>query len=180
VTYDDDKQWVEYHDTAKDTGGPTNNPLKVEVVVLSFSILPYSSIPFKSSMNRSMMLSKAAVSLLVWSSVVSAWAPRHMLSHARHVRYSGGRILATQLHSSTLSAISTEVIGTEQTESFRLSFKESAKSISPWHDIPFKNADGTYNMVRQITSPSFRWHAAELIFCLYLCIENDRSWKSPK
>jgi hypothetical protein len=94
-----------------------------------------------------MMLSKAAVSLLVWSSVVSAWAPRHLLSPARHMRYSG-RILATQLHSSTLSAISTEVVGTEQTESFRLSFKESSKSISPWHDIPMKNADGTYNMVR--------------------------------
>lgn len=108
----------------------------------------------KSSMKCSMMLSKAAVSLFVWSSVVSAWAPRHLLSQARHVRYSG-RILATQLHSSTLSAISTEVLGTEQTESFRLSFKESSKSISPWHDIPVKNADGTYNMVSQITNSAF-------------------------
>jgi hypothetical protein len=102
-----------------------------------------------------MMLSKAAVSCLWFSRVVvTAWAPRQLLlrttststtsTYQRNIAI--GRGLATQLHA--VATISTEVMGTEQTESFRLSFQENSSKISPWHDIPMKNKDGTYNMVR--------------------------------
>ena len=124
-------------------------------------------------MNRIMMLTKAVISLFALSThVVAAWAPRHLSSsttttttisrvistssfhkfqsYNHHRR--NGIITATQFHSvsvTTPSSISTEIIGTENTESFRLSFKDgSTTSISPWHNIPMKNDDGTYNMVR--------------------------------
>jgi hypothetical protein len=64
-------------------------------------------------------------------------------------------VYATQLHSTTTSSssIATEVIGSEGTESFRLSFKDTSasKTISPWHEISMKNDDGSYNMVRKTT-----------------------------
>lgn len=118
-----------------------------------------------------MMISKAAFTLFAISNVVSAWAPpvrRHVVSSIlRQHRgttnsiYYGknqyGSILATQLHStstvSSTSSVSTEVVGAEGTESFRLLFKDAAATaVSPWHNIPMKNEDGTYNMVRFLSS----------------------------
>jgi hypothetical protein len=109
-----------------------------------------------------MMISKAAFTLFALSNVVTAWAParRHISSsillqqvnrgssiYFRSNRYG---LIATQLHSSTVStsSISTEVAGAEGTESFRLLFKDGENTVSPWHNIPMKNDDGTYNMVR--------------------------------
>jgi hypothetical protein len=71
-----------------------------------------------------------------------------------HKKSNHNFLFATQLHSTSSTAnsnsITSEVIGTENTESFRLSFKDttSSSTISPWHDISMKNDDGTYNMVR--------------------------------
>lgn len=108
-----------------------------------------------------MMISKAAFTLFALSNVVTAWAParRHVsssilqqVSRGNTIYYSNNKynLIATQLHSTTVStsSISTEVIGEEGTESFRLLFKDSANTVSPWHNIPMKNDDGTYNMVR--------------------------------
>jgi hypothetical protein len=69
----------------------------------------------------------------------------------RRAFYNKASSSSSVLSSSTVSIsdVSTESSGKEQTESFRLFFKDTSKStISPWHDIPFKNDDGTYNMVR--------------------------------
>jgi inorganic pyrophosphatase len=59
--------------------------------------------------------------------------------------YVGSRSLAA----AALHAVSTEQSGEAQTESFRLNFKESDATISPWHDIPLKGDKG-YNMVVEI------------------------------
>mmetsp|Transcript_17065 Transcript_17065/g.20487 ORF Transcript_17065/g.20487 Transcript_17065/m.20487 type:complete len:276 (-) Transcript_17065:46-873(-) len=48
-----------------------------------------------------------------------------------------------------LFSVSTEVVGEEATESFRLKFKGEDGDISPWHDIPYKAGDG-YNMLVEI------------------------------
>jgi len=93
-----------------------------------------------------MKFAKSALSLLLLSRATSAWttAAARGPSGARN-------LLATQLfHSAATdsSSYSTAVVGEEKTESFRLAFKEGNSKISPWHDIPLKNADGSYNMVR--------------------------------
>ena len=95
-----------------------------------------------------MKFAKSALSLLLLSRAASAWT-----SAAARPRFvSRNNILATQFHASSSAvtdSYSTEVVGKEKTESFRLAFKEAAgATISPWHDIPLKNADGSYNMVR--------------------------------
>lgn len=97
-----------------------------------------------------MKFTQAALSLLFLSNAVSAWVPRTSLPLTRH-------LAATQLfHSSTSASsaagVSTEVVGTAKTESFRLAFSDGAtnKAESPWHDIPLKNDNGTYNMVREL------------------------------
>ena len=111
-----------------------------------------------------MMISKAALTFFALTNVVTAWAParRHVSSsllrvnRARSIYYGNSNnnnkygFVATQLHSTTVStsSVSTEVVGTEGTESFRLLFKDAANTVSPWHNIPMKNDDGTYNMVR--------------------------------
>jgi hypothetical protein len=83
--------------------------------------------------------SAALTLLLVASHSASAWTTRSSASTFQ-------RIAAVQLHS---AAITTEQTGETATESYCLQFKgEGAASISPWHDIPLKNADGSYNMVR--------------------------------
>lgn len=82
-----------------------------------------------------MIFAKYALPLMFLSKAISAWAPRSLPLTRNY-------LLATQFH-----AVATEVVGTEKTESFRLAFKDGSKPLSPWHDIPLQNADGTYNMV---------------------------------
>ena len=90
-----------------------------------------------------MKFTQAALSLLFLSNAVSAWVPRTSVPLTRH-------LLATQFHASTsaASSVSTEVVGTAKTESFRIAFSDGSKAVSPWHDIALKNDDGTFNMVR--------------------------------
>jgi hypothetical protein len=97
-----------------------------------------------------MRFSQAVLSLLLVSQhVAAAWVPASAAGRARLATTTRRFLLASQLHSTTLASVETAVVGTEQTESFRLAFQEQGKSLSPWHDIPLKNDNGTYNMVRQ-------------------------------
>lgn len=83
-----------------------------------------------------MKFTKAALAVLFVTSQATAFTSRTVLP----------RRAVMALHSAVAS-YSTEVKGEEGTESFRLAFNEESKAISPWHDIPLKNADGSYNMV---------------------------------
>ena len=87
-----------------------------------------------------MKFTRAAMTLLLFAGQASAWTTA--------ARPLSRRVLATQFHSTTTS-IATEIQGKEDTESFRLKFKEGDKTLSPWHDITLKNDDGSYNMVRE-------------------------------
>lgn len=84
-----------------------------------------------------MQFTKSALSLLLLASRATAWTA-HGLPR--------GRFLITHLNA--VAGISTDVIGQEKTESFRLQFKEGEKTLSPWHDIELSNEDGSFNMVR--------------------------------
>ena len=83
-----------------------------------------------------MKFTKAALAVLFVSSQASAWTSRHVAQRRA--------ALALQ---SAVAGYSTEVKGDAGTESFRLAFADESKAISPWHDIPLKNDDGSYNMV---------------------------------
>jgi len=37
---------------------------------------------------------------------------------------------------------------------YRIFFKEDGKTVSPWHDIPLRNADGTFNAIIEIPKES--------------------------
>jgi inorganic pyrophosphatase len=94
-----------------------------------------------------MKVTQTAVTLLFLSAQANAWTSAACRSLPR-TRF----LAAAHLHSTTSSttAISTEVVGEEATESFRLKFKDADKTLSPWHDITLKNDDGSYNMVVEI------------------------------
>ena len=86
-----------------------------------------------------MKFSKAALSVLFVTSQASAWT-----TASRQIVHRRAAAFALQ---SAVAGYSTDIKGEEGTESFRLGFAEESKAISPWHDIPLKNDDGSYNMV---------------------------------
>lgn len=51
--------------------------------------------------------------------------------------------------STVLNAITSSTSGEPVTESFRINFEDSGKTISPWHDIPLKNGE-LFNFVNEI------------------------------
>lgn len=97
--------------------------------------------PFHSSitfhLSATMQFSKAALSLFLLARSSSAFTcagkiPRHGLAPLRAV---------------STDTFATESLGEEKTDSFRVQFKDGSDAISPWHDIPLSNDDGSYNMV---------------------------------
>lgn len=84
-----------------------------------------------------MKFTKSALSLLFLATKATAWTTTaHGLPRGRFL-----------VHLNAVAGISTDVVGQEKTESFRLKFKEGDKTLSPWHDIDLSNEDGSYNMV---------------------------------
>jgi len=68
----------------------------------------------------------------------SAFSTSPIFAHRRYIA------------ASALNAFSTEQSGETATESFRLNFKGTDGTVSPWHDIPLEGSDGSYNMVVEI------------------------------
>lgn len=88
-------------------------------------------------------LNASILSLLTFSArnVAAFSAPRSAAFHVSHQR----TYAAAALFSATI-----EETGETATESFRVNFKTEGKAISPWHDIPLTEGDGSYNMVVEI------------------------------
>jgi inorganic pyrophosphatase len=93
-----------------------------------------------------MKFTKSALTFLFLASRVSAWTAAGRLPLRTR------SALAFYATAASSSDVTTEIQGQEKTESFRLVFKTSGKDtkVSPWHDIPLQNGDGTYNMVVEI------------------------------
>ena len=51
---------------------------------------------------------------------------------------------------SSLSAVTTTVVGEPGTDTYRLTFQSDGKDISPWHDLPLGGTNGVYNMLTEI------------------------------
>jgi inorganic pyrophosphatase len=91
-----------------------------------------------------MKLTFAPLALLAAAPSTLAWtAGRAAPSLAR-------TSLARTPFAAALYSVSTEVVGEEATESFRLAFKGEDGAISPWHDIPLKGSGDSYNMLVEI------------------------------
>lgn len=117
--------------------GPSSvvHPTFVSAVVVAPTLSACLSSTLGSNF-LTMKFTKSALALLFVTSQASAWTSRQLV-HRR----------AALALNSAVAGYSTDVKGEEGTESFRLAFSEDSKSISPWHDIPLKNEDGSYNMV---------------------------------
>jgi hypothetical protein len=90
-----------------------------------------------------MKFSSVALASVLICGPTSAWTANHAPSRWLASTSSS----STSLSSTASSSIVTEVVGEKQTESFRLAFKDGESALSPWHDIPLQNDDGSYNMV---------------------------------
>lgn len=53
-------------------------------------------------------------------------------------------------HPMLLRGYSSSTSGSAGTTEFRINFQEGDKTISPWHDIPYKSNDGHYHFVNEI------------------------------
>lgn len=66
-------------------------------------------------------------------------------------RASSTRVSKNNVWRRQFAMISNEARGAAATEEYRIFFKDdSGKEISPWHDIPLSNEDGTYNFLNEI------------------------------
>ena len=52
-------------------------------------------------------------------------------------------------------AYRTKIVGEPKTFDFRVFVEEDGKTVSPWHEIPLKNADGSYNFFCEIPKVRF-------------------------
>jgi hypothetical protein len=96
-----------------------------------------------------MKFSSVALASVLICGPTSAWTANHVPSRwllaTQHLHSKPSS--STSLSSTASSSIVTEVVGEHKTESFRLAFKDGDSALSPWHDIPLQNDDGSYNMV---------------------------------
>ena len=65
------------------------------------------------------------------------------------------KFIKAQIPSGEIARIRTETSGTASTLAYRVNFTSEKPDgtrvrISPWHDIPLRNADGTLNFVCEI------------------------------
>ena len=58
--------------------------------------------------------------------------------------------MRAHLASPVVGRIHSEASGEPGSPEWRLNFFSGAEPISPWHDIPYKNEDGSYNVVIEI------------------------------
>jgi len=60
------------------------------------------------------------------------------------------KVLQSRLKDPNVSQISTITEGEATSRRFRVHFENNGTRLSPWHDIPLKNPDGSYNFICEI------------------------------
>mmetsp|Transcript_806 Transcript_806/g.1030 ORF Transcript_806/g.1030 Transcript_806/m.1030 type:complete len:292 (+) Transcript_806:150-1025(+) len=100
-----------------------------------------------SSIVMSLLVALVAPSRVAFGFLHSARPVAFKVNHA--ALYRAPLAMSSAVAAPAMS-ISSEVVGEEGTESYRLAFKKDGSAISPWHDIPYKVEDGVYNMVNEI------------------------------
>eukprot|EP00976_Prorocentrum_cordatum_P098757 1191551-Prorocentrum_minimum.AAC.2 len=80
---------------------------------------------------------------------------------AQRASFVGARVQAKTVHRATLAtrAVTSAAYGKKDVGSFpsteyRIFFTEGEKTISPWHDVPLYNDDGTLNAIIEIPKES--------------------------
>jgi len=60
------------------------------------------------------------------------------------------KVLQSRLKDPNIARISTRTEGEETSRRYRVIFQQDGHQLSPWHDVPLKNADGSYNFICEI------------------------------
>lgn len=60
------------------------------------------------------------------------------------------KVLQSRLKDPNIARITTHCEGDETSRRFRCHFQQEGHALSPWHDVPLKNADGSYNFICEI------------------------------
>jgi len=67
--------------------------------------------------------------------------------HQNHVHHQRRHLRAT---TTVMSAYQSSKVGDYLSLEFRCFYEKDGKRISPWHDVPLKNADGSFNFICEI------------------------------
>jgi len=67
--------------------------------------------------------------------------------HQNHVHHQRRHLRAT---TTVMSAYQSSKVGDYPSLEFRCFYEKDGKRISPWHDVPLKNADGSFNFICEI------------------------------
>lgn len=60
------------------------------------------------------------------------------------------KVLQSRLKDPNIARISTTTEGEETSRRYRVHFEHDGLRLSPWHDVPLKNLDGSYNFICEI------------------------------
>lgn len=60
------------------------------------------------------------------------------------------KVLQSRLKDPSVAKITTMTEGEVTSRRFRVHFEAEGERLSPWHDVPLKNADGSYNFICEI------------------------------
>ena len=60
------------------------------------------------------------------------------------------KVLQSRLKDPNIASISTREEGDPTSRRYRVHFEQDGHPLSPWHDVPLKNTDGSYNFICEI------------------------------
>jgi len=60
------------------------------------------------------------------------------------------KVLQSRLKDPNIASISTYAEGEPTSRRYRINFQQDGQQLSPWHDVPLKNPDGSYNFICEI------------------------------
>jgi len=60
------------------------------------------------------------------------------------------KVLSSRLKDPKIASITTVSVGEENSRRYRVYYESDGHRLSPWHDIPLKNEDGSYNFITEI------------------------------
>ena len=95
--------------------------------------------------------------LIQTSSMALQWLANFSMSESVHLRYYSQeryrqrfKVLQSRLKEPTIASILSVTEGEVGSRRFRVWFESDGNRLSPWHDIPLRNPDGSYNFVCEI------------------------------
>ena len=98
------------------------------------------------------MTSVSRVTSAMMRSIARRTSTTQVVNTRAITHHHGGVVSRRHLRSTTtvMSAYQSSKVGDYPSMEFRCFYEKDGKKISPWHDVPLKNADGTFNFICEI------------------------------